>query len=94
MGVKLASSGGGSVELTPPSTASNYTAAFPALTGTVVVADSTGVPTFSNGLTMYNQAISASVTVPTGYSSLSVGPVTISSGQSVTLASGSRWVVV
>ncbi len=37
MGVKLVSSGGGSVEINPPATASNYTATMPAATGTVVV---------------------------------------------------------
>jgi hypothetical protein len=37
MGVKLVSSGGGSVEINPPATASNYTATMPAGTGNVVV---------------------------------------------------------
>jgi len=38
MGVKLVSSSGGSVEINPPATASNYTATMPAGTGNVVVA--------------------------------------------------------
>jgi hypothetical protein len=37
MGVKLVSSGGGSVEINPPATASNFTATMPAGTGNVVV---------------------------------------------------------
>jgi hypothetical protein len=37
MGVKLVSSGGGSVEINPPATASNFTATMPAGTGTVAV---------------------------------------------------------
>ena len=37
MGVKLVSSGGGSVEINPPATASNFTATMPAGTGTVSV---------------------------------------------------------
>lgn len=38
MGVKLVSSSGGSVEINPPTTASNFTATMPAGTGNVVVA--------------------------------------------------------
>jgi hypothetical protein len=37
MGVKLVSSGGGSVEINPPATASNFVATMPAGTGTVAV---------------------------------------------------------
>lgn len=37
MGVKLVSSSGGSVEINPPTTASNFTATMPAGTGTVAV---------------------------------------------------------
>jgi hypothetical protein len=37
MGVKLVSSGGGSVEINPPATASNFVATMPAGTGNVVV---------------------------------------------------------
>jgi len=45
MPVKLNSSGGGSVTLDVPSTASNFTATIPANTGTVVTTGSTGVVT-------------------------------------------------
>ena len=43
MGVKLVSSGGGSVEINPPATASSYTATMPAGTGTVAVNGVSGV---------------------------------------------------
>jgi len=43
MGVKLVSSSGGSVEINPPATASNYTATMPAGTGTVAVQGVSGV---------------------------------------------------
>lgn len=43
MGVKLAAALGGSVELVPTNTASNYTATMPANTGTVVTTGSTAV---------------------------------------------------
>lgn len=43
MGVKLVSSSGGSVEINPPTTASNFTATMPAGTGTVAVQGVSGV---------------------------------------------------
>jgi hypothetical protein len=48
----------------------------------------------SNGLVINNKTVSASYSVPNGYSASSVGPVTVASGQSVTIPSGSRWVVL
>jgi hypothetical protein len=41
-----------------------------------------------------NMTVSSSYSVPAGYSVSSVGPVTVGSGASVTLPSGSRWVVL
>ena len=48
----------------------------------------------SNGLVLNNMTVSASYTIPTGYSASSVGAVTIASGATVTVPSGSRWVVL
>ena len=48
----------------------------------------------SNGLILNSTTVAASYTVPTGSNAMSVGPVTISSGQSVTVSSGQRWVVL
>jgi hypothetical protein len=45
MGVKLVSASAGSVEIVPPTTASNFTATMPAATGTVAVSGNT--PAFS-----------------------------------------------
>jgi len=43
----------------------------------------------------YNsQSIAENITVTSGNSGLSAGPITISSGYAVTVASGSRWVIV
>ena len=47
----------------------------------------------SNGLVVNNMTIGASYTIPTGYSASSVGPVSLSSGVTVTVPTGSRWVV-
>ena len=48
----------------------------------------------TNGIVVNSQTIAVSYTIDTGTSGMSSGPVTIASGQSVTVASGSRWVVV
>jgi hypothetical protein len=49
--------------------------------------------TANNGLILNSTSISASYTVGTGFNAMSVGPVTIASGQSVTVSSGQRWLV-
>lgn len=56
------------------------------LTGDVVKA--------SNGLILNNMTISANYTIASGYSAMSVGAITLGSGISVTVPSGSRWVVL
>jgi hypothetical protein len=55
---------------------------------------SSSVVNASNGIYVNSQSIAVSYTVAVGYSAMSSGPVTIASGQSVTVSSGSRWVVV
>jgi hypothetical protein len=47
----------------------------------------------TNGLFVNATSIAASYTIQTGYNAQSVGPVTIASGQSVTVTSGQRWLV-
>ena len=47
----------------------------------------------SNGLLINNMTVAASYTIPTGYSAASVGPVSLNSGVTVTVPTGSRWVV-
>lgn len=48
----------------------------------------------SNGLLMNNMTVATSFTIPSGYSAMAVGPVSVSSGVTVTVPSGSRWVVL
>jgi hypothetical protein len=60
-------------------------------TGALAVA---GVVNSANGIFVNSQTISASYTIAAGSNGVSAGPVTIASGQSVTISSGSRWVVV
>lgn len=55
------------------------------LTGAEIVA--------SNGIIVNNKTIGTSYTIPTGYSGSAVGPITMSSGVTVTVPSGSRWLI-
>jgi len=48
----------------------------------------------SNGIFVNNLTVGTSYSIPSGYSGHSVGPVTVASGQSVTVPSGSRWVIL
>jgi len=48
----------------------------------------------SNGLVLNSATVSASYTIATGNNAMSVGPMTVASGQSVTVSSGQRWVVL
>jgi len=48
-----------------------------------------GVPIFEN-----TQTVATTYTITTSSSAMSVGPITISSGVTVTLPNGSRWVIL
>jgi hypothetical protein len=50
-------------------------------------------PVASNGIVVNSQTVSASYTIAAGFSALSAGPVTVASGQAVTVSGGSRWVI-
>lgn len=52
------------------------------------------VPVALNGIVVNSQTVAASYTIGAGYSGMSAGPVTVASGQAVTISSGSRWIVV
>jgi hypothetical protein len=64
----------------------NFTFASSTLTAPIVSA--------SNGLVVNSNTVSASYSIPSGSSASSVGPMTVASGQTVTIPSGSRWVVL
>jgi hypothetical protein len=48
----------------------------------------------SNGIYINNMTVSTSVSIPAGSSAMSVGPITVAAGQTVTVPSGSRWVIL
>jgi hypothetical protein len=58
--------------------------------------DSTGLKApqvnATNGLIVNSMTVSANYTVASGDSAMSIGPITVASGVSVTVSSGSRWV--
>ena len=47
----------------------------------------------SNGIVLNNLTVATTFSIPSGYSAMSAGPITINSGVSVTVPSGSKWVV-
>ena len=51
------------------------------------------VPVASNGIVVNSLTVATSYTIAAGFSGASAGPITIASGQSVTVAGGSRWVI-
>jgi len=48
----------------------------------------------TNGIVINSQTVAASYEIAAGGNGMSVGPITVASGQTVTVASGSRWVVL
>jgi hypothetical protein len=48
----------------------------------------------TNGMFINNSIIGADYIVPTGYNAMSVSPVSVASGVSVTVPSGQRWVIL
>lgn len=65
-----------------------------------VLTVSGGAPSWQNpsvtiGPLVYNTTeVATNLTVPTGQNAMSVGPITIDSGYSVTVSSGQRWVIL
>mgnify|MGYP003352314206 CR=1 FL=1 len=58
-------------------------------TSTSVTALAINSPIYEN-----NKTVTASYTVTLGSSAVSVGPITLNTGVTVTLPSGSRWVIL
>jgi hypothetical protein len=75
---------GGTLDLSSP----------PAIGGTAPNAVAGTVIQATNGIVVNSNTVSASYTIPTGSSAMSAGPMTVASGQTVTVSSGSRWVVL
>lgn len=48
----------------------------------------------TNGIVVNANSVSASYTIPTNYNAMSAGSVSVASGVTVTVPSGSRWVIL
>ena len=67
--------------------------------GKAVYQDANGTATApqfnaTNGLVVNSNTVAASYSIPSGSSAMSAGPMTVASGQTVTVPSGSRWVIL
>ena len=69
--------------------APSYTSS-PSVSGTVTAAEVIA----SNGIFVNSKTVAASYSIPSGSNASSTGPITVASGQTVTVPSGSRWVVL
>lgn len=58
------------------------------------IIDTSQPPTAPNGIFVNSKTISTSYAIPSGSSAHSVGPITLASGQTVTLPTGSKWVIL
>jgi hypothetical protein len=75
---------GGTLDLSSP----------PAIGGTAPNTVNGTVLNATNGIVINSNTVSASYTIPSGSSGMSAGPMTVASGQTVTVSSGSRWVIL
>lgn len=71
------------------------------ISGTTVIDDSRNGENFTtitvNSSTPFyqnSQTISSNYTITNGFNAMSIGPITISSGVTVTVGSGENWVIV
>ena len=91
----LESSNGGTA-ITLSGTSSVF-CTYPAEKAVVQDGDNTGIAPqlgATNGMFVNNSIIGTNYTVPTGYNAMSVSPVSVASGVSVTVPASSKWVVL
>jgi len=64
------------------------------LTGYATNAQLSSYSSTESGIIINKMTISANASIEAGYSGMSVGPITVSANTTVTVASGSRWIVI
>jgi hypothetical protein len=64
------------------------------LSSNISASSSSSVPTASNGVFINASTVSTSYTIPSGDNGLSSGPISVASGQTVSVPSGSTWNIV
>lgn len=74
----------------------NGTSAFANSSSFTFASNTVTAPTVSasNGIYINSNTVASSYSIPSGSNAMSAGKITIASGQTVTIPSGSRWVVV
>jgi hypothetical protein len=84
----------GQITLTPTAVAGTQTQTLQAASGTIPLINSSGALVNTGPFFLNYQTVSTSYTIPTSYSAVSVGPITVNSGVVVTVPGGSKWVVL
>jgi hypothetical protein len=51
-------------------------------------------PIATNGIMLHSTTVGTSYTIASGNNGFSVGPITVASGQAVTISAGQRWLVL
>jgi hypothetical protein len=84
-------SGAAVFTIAAPGTATNRTLTLPDVTGTLAVQGAASINDifYENG-----QAVTSNYTITTNKNAMSAGPITINSGITVTIPSGSNWAIV
>ena len=84
----------GQITISPPSVAGTQTQTLQAASGTIPLINSSGAIVNTGPFYVNYQTVSTSYTIPSGYSAVSAGPISVSSGVAVTVPGGSKWVVL
>ena len=83
----------GQVTISPPAVAGTQTQTLQAASGTIALITTSGIVN-SGPFYVNSQTVSVSYSIPSGSSAMSTGPISVSSGITVTVPSGSKWVVL
>jgi hypothetical protein len=98
-GLTITASSTNSAFYIPFTSASSGTITGENINTSITVNPSTGALTApevvaSNGLLVHSSTVSTSYSIPSGSNAIAAGPMTVASGASVTIPSGSRWLVL
>lgn len=94
MTLKLNGSTSGYVTIDAPAVAGTTALTLPATSGTLMVSGSSGAVVNLGAFYVNSQTVSVSYSIPAGSSAMSVGPVSVASGVTITIPSGSKWAVL
>lgn len=84
----------GQITVSPPAVAGTNTQTLQAASGTIPLITSAGAIVNTGAFYVNGQTVSTSYSIPSGSSAMSVGPITVNSGVTVTVPGGSKWAVL